>query len=439
MKTSIGILGGGLAGLSLAFFLKSEATILEAKEKVGGLCRSYPINGIVYDVGPHIIFSKNTEIVDFINSLSNNHQIKRSNQIYLNGNLIKYPFENFLAQLQDKKQIDYCLNSFLVNDYSKLPAENMLAFFLKTFGEGITRLYLQPYNQKIWKFDPCMMDTQMVERIPKPPAQDIIDSANGHFKEGYLHQLYFSYPRKGGIESLCAGIVSQIEESTDIMTNNKVVKIKKLKDVWQVNTNGNRSFYFEKIINCMPIHELINCLEDVPEEVLSAAKNLLYNSIYIVVLNFKRDFIGDHFAAMFPQPDIIFHRLSRLNFLGDNYCPKDGSSTIALEITFRDGDPISKMSQDQLISQCLSDLTKLKLAKEEELNFTSVHSEKYAYVINDLNQRKNKEIILNYLHDLGILCNGRFAEFEYLNMDQVIEHSIACSDKFLRAQEINIY
>ena len=78
----------------------------------------------------------------------------------------------------------------------------MLQFFLKNFGEGITRTYLEPYNRKIWKFDPTFMDTQMVERIPKPPKQDIIKSAKGINTEGYKHQLYFHYPIKNGIQSL---------------------------------------------------------------------------------------------------------------------------------------------------------------------------------------------------------------------------------------------
>ena len=50
----------------------------------------------------------------------------------------------------------------------------MIQFFYKIFGEGITRTYLEPYNRKIWKFDPSFMDTQMVERIPKPPKMILL-------------------------------------------------------------------------------------------------------------------------------------------------------------------------------------------------------------------------------------------------------------------------
>ena len=98
---------------------------------------------------------------------------------------------------------DRCLETFLDNPYSHYAAgKPCCQFFLATFGEGMTDLYLRPYNEKIWKFDPAFMDMQMVERIPKPPAEDILRSAKGEATEGYLHQLFFRYPKQGGIQAL---------------------------------------------------------------------------------------------------------------------------------------------------------------------------------------------------------------------------------------------
>ena len=198
MKMKPIILGGGLAGLSLAYFLDKNSIILEKEKQLGGLCRSFEFNKVFYDIGPHILFSKNEKILNTLTSLLKTNKIRRSSKIYHKGRLVKYPFENDLASLSEEDK-EYCLKEFLHNPYENCQAQNMLQFFLKTFGEGITRLYLEPYNQKIWKFDPAFMDTQMVERIPKPPKSDVIKSAKGIPTEGYKHQLYFQYPEKGGI------------------------------------------------------------------------------------------------------------------------------------------------------------------------------------------------------------------------------------------------
>ena len=170
MNVDTAILSGGIAGLSLASFLDRPVAVLEREPAVGGLSRSYSLNGVAYDIGPHIMFSKNKEVLDLHTSLVPTNRIRRSNQIFFKGRYVKYPFENDLAAL-DPADRDYCLKEFLSNPYENYVPGNMLQFFLSTFGEGITKLYLQPYNEKIWKFDPAFMDTQMVDRIPKPPKR----------------------------------------------------------------------------------------------------------------------------------------------------------------------------------------------------------------------------------------------------------------------------
>jgi protoporphyrinogen oxidase len=195
------ILGAGVAGLSLASFLDRPAIVPERESTVGGLSRSYDMNGIAYDIGPHIIFSKNQEVLDLHTSIIPTTKLRRSNQILFRGRFVKYPFENDLSAI-DPIDRDYCLTEFLNNPYEHNDTGNMLQFFLRTFGEGITRLYLAPYNEKIWKFDPSCLDTQMVERIPKPPKEDVIASARGVATEGYTHQLYYHYPRAGGFQTM---------------------------------------------------------------------------------------------------------------------------------------------------------------------------------------------------------------------------------------------
>ena len=40
------------------------------------------------------------------------------------------------------------------------------------------------------------------ERIPRPPVADVVRSAVGQSSEGYLHQLHYHYPRRGGYAAL---------------------------------------------------------------------------------------------------------------------------------------------------------------------------------------------------------------------------------------------
>ena len=61
MKTVI--LGAGLSGLTTAYFLQQhkqydDITLLEMEDRPGGLCRSIRKDDYLYDIGPHILFSK---------------------------------------------------------------------------------------------------------------------------------------------------------------------------------------------------------------------------------------------------------------------------------------------------------------------------------------------------------------------------------------------
>ena len=178
----VGILGGGVAGVSLGRLLNKahDITILESEPNAGGLARSFPFRGFSYDVGPHIIFSRKPEVLKYMLEIAPEELMPhdRSNQIWYKGRLIKYPFENFLALLPEEETA-HCVDTFLNNPYEDYEAGNMLQFFLRTFGSGITDTYLRPYNAKIWKYDPAFLDLQMVGRIPKPPAEDILSGDDG--------------------------------------------------------------------------------------------------------------------------------------------------------------------------------------------------------------------------------------------------------------------
>jgi protoporphyrinogen oxidase len=428
----IGILGGGLSAVSLAYFLQEHPRVasidlLEKESEPGGLARSYAFAGLHYDVGPHIMFSKNKEVLDLMVGLlgDNVHKLRRSNKIFHDGRFVKYPFENELSALAAHER-DWCLEAFLDNPYAHYAPRTMLEFFLATFGEGITNLYLRPYNEKIWKFDPAFMDTQMVDRIPKPPPEDIIKSAKGEDSEGYLHQLYFHYPKRGGVQSLLNAFLGRLREKVTVRTGAGVDRVVREGAAWRVATADGASREYDLLVSTVPIPELICRLQPAaPQAVAEAARDLKFNSIAICMVHVRRDRMGDNFAVMVPERDIIFHRLSKLDFL----LPPDGadgSARIMAEVTYRASSPTARMSDEELLDRVVADLARLKFIDgPADVLDREVLRQRHAYVIYDLNHKSNVETVRKHCEDeLGILLHGRFGEFTYINMDAVIERSM---------------
>lgn len=424
----IGILGGGIAGVSLASFLhpSNSICILEAEKNPGGLACSHEYKGFHYDVGPHIIFSKNKAVLDHMLKIGGD-QLKayeRSNQIWYKGAYIKYPFENFLGLLNERER-EYCLSNFLDNPYSEYSASNMLQFFLKIFGEGITNTYLRPYNQKIWKYDPSFLDLQMVGRIPKPPNQDIIDGANGNYKEGYTHQSQFYYPKQGGIQAFFNEAFKKLPDNVKVLPAQKIIKIEQKNKGWAVKSQSQQTWNFDRIFNCMPLANLFSTFDfPVPETVQKSLQGLKYNSMYYGVIIFSKDFAGNNFSINIPSSDIIFHRISKLNFLEEHE-----NSGFLFEITYRANSNLASLSKDEIREKILDGFEMMKLAYRKDFLDFDLKSVEKSYVIYDIDHRKNTDSVLEYLAALDIFCCGRFAEHEYLNMDHVIERAMKLAEK----------
>jgi protoporphyrinogen oxidase len=417
----IGVLGGGISALAFAHFSSRPTAIFEKEDRVGGLCRSFDCGGIAYDIGPHIVFSKNQDILDFMTGLTAMQKLRRSNKVFYEGRFVKYPFENELSALPDADR-DWCLNSFVANPYADYPATNMLGFFYRTFGEGITRTYLEPYNRKIWKFEPGFMDLQMVERIPKPSVEDIIASARGKATEGYLHQLYFSYPARGGIESVVSGLRALCGERLAVCANCPVERVVTRPNGACDVIAGGSTRRFNRIVSTIPVHELVPRIEPAPPaDVVAALQAMRYNSIHITVLNTTDDCLGDNFAIMVPRPDIVFHRVSKLDFLGESY-HRPGTATLLAETTFRRGDRFD-LPAEQISEMVARDLQKVGFSTTAAIQHVETRTFPYAYVIYDLNHRRNTGLVLQWLASRGIRSFGRFGAFQYINSDEAIRQA----------------
>lgn len=399
----ITIVGAGISSISLALFLQKnkkiqKIIILEKEKEIGGLLRSYKYLGIPTDVGPHIIFSRHKEILSLLKkiNLGKLNKLKRSNKILFKKKIfIKYPFENELSKLSNKDK-NFCLKYFLNNKYSKIKPKNMYQFFLKTFGMGISNLYLNPYNKKIWKLHPRFLDTQMVERIPKPPPEDIINSADGIKTEGYKHQLYFYYPKQGGIQTVFNSFYKLLnKKKIQIIRSVNLKKISRKNSQLEVNSSK-KNFYTDILINTSPLNEFFKYCDFFEKTQLkNFSKRLKYNSIKIFNVLIKGDIGGKNFAIMIPDKDVIFHRLSKLNFLGKNY-QKKNFSAFQIEVTFKKGDKIDQMSKKDIYEKIYEGLKKINFIKKKNIcKIISYKTYKYAYVIYNLGHRKNVDYLLN--------------------------------------------
>jgi len=429
VKTAI--LGGGLTGVTLARRLRErgeDVIVLEAEPEYGGLCRSKLSNGFTFDTGgSHIIFSRDEAVLTFMKEVLNENRTERERRtkIFYKGRYVKYPFENGLSDLP-KDDLFFCINEFVKNLIAVekgevTPPTNFRDWIVATFGKGIAECYMVPYNRKIWKFPPEEMSAHWMEgRVPMPPVEDVIRSAIGIETEGYTHQSVFSYPQAGGIEALVRAIAAPVEDA--IKTGFVVRSVRQREDRRWVVSDGNEEIVADRCVATIPLQALLPCLEEVPPAVADACAALKYNSVACVCIGIRGATLPYSWVYV-PQEEIgLFNRISFPSGYSDGNAP-EGSTSVLAEITYREGDEAAQMTDEALIKHTVEGLVKMGvIVTAEEVVYAAVERQKYAYVIYDLSYLENIRVVMEFCDGIGIDLLGRFAEFEYLNMDGCIRH-----------------
>lgn len=413
--------------MTIAFCLKQKACkkfgveVLEKDYECGGLLKSFKKDGFTFDYGgAHIIYSRDKKAVDFMLDIlgQNYFRKRRNNKIHFKGCFVKYPFENGLSDLPKQDNFE-CLYHYLNNNHRPKPT-NFKEWIYHTFGKGVAEKYLIPYNEKIWNYPTEKMSLHWVEgRVPKPPVEDVIKSALGISTEGYTHQLYFYYPRRGGIQALIKGMENKV---SNIVKNFEVKKVVKQKGEWIVS-DGKTNKRYDLLISTIPIFDLISALDKVPARIRRALEGLKYNSLITVMLGLKGNNLPNFTAVYFPDPEVKFNRIAFPRVFSGYNAPS-GKSSLVAEITTRENDSFWKTDDKKIAQEVIGNLHKRKLITKESVCFTQVRRSKYAYVIYDQDYQKNIKPVRGFVSRLGIRLCGRFSEFEYLNMDACVERGI---------------
>lgn len=423
-KRTYGIIGAGPSGLAISLFLNARSELVERGREVGGHAGSFFDHGYTFDNGPHIMFSKDKDILEFmVQSLGENvNRLKRNNKVSYRNRLVKYPFENDLKSLPLEDNFE-CLYHFIQNPYRTEYAhpKNLREWLLKHFGKGICEKYLFPYNEKVWNIPVEQLSMLWAERIPLPPIEDIIKSAIGVETEGYLHQLYYHYPNRGGYQAISKAWQA---EAGPIHFHFDVKAIEKLPDERFRISDGSQDLVYDELISTMPIHELVQRTNlDIPREVREAVNRLIVNPMFAISLGIRGEDQRKITALYFPEPDFLVNRVSFPSTFSPENSPP-GHYSLQAEITCRKDSQTWQMSDEEILEHTIDGLANRRLVSRDEIVYTNVRRHQYAYVVYDLDYEKNVKIIRGWFPSQGIHLLGRFSYFEYINVDGAVARAL---------------
>jgi len=251
--------------------------------------------------------------------------------------------------------------------------------------------------------------------------EDVLKSSIGISTEGYLHQLYYSYPTEGGFEAIVHGFEKKVRGT--IETAWPVASVERVDDGWRVVSASGEERHYETLVSTIPIHELLKIWKDAPRAVHEEAAKLRYNSLLNVLIGCNTD-PGHNYTALYvPDTNLLFHRLSFPKAFGERCVPPGGSSIMA-EITSNAGDGIWEMTDEELIERVIGEVASIGFVDPQSIVYKRVARFQYGYPVYDLEYRRNVTAMREAVAATGLHLLGRFAQFDYINSDVCIERAL---------------
>ncbi|MEO6632221.1 MAG: NAD(P)-binding protein [Mucilaginibacter sp.] len=414
----VAVIGSGISGLSMGQLLKPHAivTLYETKSKSGGLIKCDRVNDCLFHkVGGHVFNSKNQEVLAWFWSFFDRDKefvsVKRKAKIYFEQQIIGYPIENYIYKLERplvKKIIAELVELQKQPAKSPFDYDNFEQFLKASFGETLFDIYFGPYNKKIWQTDLSKVAMQWLEgKLPMPNYTDIIYSNFIREENDDMVHSTFFYPKNEGSQF----IADRFSQGLNILRDNAVNPIK-IADGKLTIANKN----YDKLVYTGDIRS-------VPAEIRDL---LISNGVdWGLVAALKSNGTSNLFCETddtdiswlyIPQSFTKAHRIIYTGNFSDTNNRGSNRKTCVVEFSGQ----VDYTVMVKEIEKLPGNLT--PLASNYEPN---------SYVIQDKNTRGLISQIKIILEQHNIYLLGRFAEWEYYNMDKAMEAAFALKTKLV--------
>ena len=416
METEVLIIGAGLAGLSASYHLQStDHTIVEAESRIGGLCKSFYVDGFYFDCTGHLIHFRTPEgrkiITDLVGDKIAQHD--RKSAIYLQGRYTDYPFQANTYGLPPEIVKD-CVLGFVETllQRKKTRIQNFRDWIFETFGSGISRHFMVPYNEKLWQHDLGDIALDWVNwSIPKPSLEDVLNGALGIKNKQFGYNPVFYYPTTGGI-----GVLPEsFPVKGNLLVNAPVQKVNLRKR--RVILQDGQNIQYRYLFSTMPLHSLLQILDDPPPRITEAHQHLQYVSVLNINLGIDRADVLPYHWVYFPEKDKPFYRIGCTSNFSPSVAPPNTSS-LYIEISLR---PDEKKDIYTLLQQTTKALKDANILYDND-RIIAQHPVliPYAYVVYNRARKKAVERIQRYLKSRGVFSFGRYGSWIYSSMEDAV-------------------
>ncbi len=393
-----------MSGLSLARMLSGEhgVVVFETASRPGGLIKSEMVNGTLYHkVGGHVFNSKRQDVLSWFWNIFTRerdfHKATRHAAVSLvGGGMVDYPIEYHLYQMPAAMRGRVIADLLDIQKHGYGEPANFDEFLQLRFGKTLYDEYFCPYNRKIWA-GRSLADIPLAwlaGKLPMPTVQEIMEANVGRTLETSMVHSSFWYPKHGGSQFLA----DTLAQGLDIRYNTPAETMVLREGRWEVNGETFERVFFTGNARALPA--LVRGEADL-QNYSEAVRKLEYHGTTSVLCEVDEN---DYSWIYMPEPAHESHRI----ICTGNFSPcNDASLRSTATIEFS-----REMTRAEIEEQ-------LKLIPFHP-TYLAHHWEPCSYPVQTGATKGIIEGLKSVLHAQGFYLSGRFAEWEYYNMDAAI-------------------
>jgi protoporphyrinogen oxidase len=440
------ILGAGLAGLSTAYHLRRggrrDVALYEREERPGGLARSEHRDGFTFDYTGHFLHLRNADTRRLATRWLGPElpQVVRSSWIFSHGVYTRYPFQTNTYGLPIPVVKECVLGSIQARygtvEIPREPADaqglpeprrSFERWVYETFGSGIAKHFMIPYNDKLWAVHPRFLTTDWMGRyVPPAPLEQVIEGALTDQTASVGYNATFHYPRRGGIETFAralaqrAGPIHANCEAIEMDTRRRRVRF----------ADGSVAEY-ESLVSTLPLPELCQRLRPLPKRVGDAAAKLRFSSVFAINLGVRGDGTEGRHWVYVPERRYVCYRLGCFSNAARSMAPPSHSS-LWVEIGYNAHRPLHRREMRRQALDALRATGFLRSRRDVVAEW--LLDIPCAYVTYDAHYRQAVRTIHRYLEAQHIHSIGRYGRWEYSSMEDALLEGRATAQRLLGAE-----
>ena len=432
---NIVVLGTGMAGFGAAYRLSAEGitpVMYDKNSYCGGHTASFRYEtGFLFDVGPHISFTKDPRIQElFAESVDQKYETVQINlNNYWRGHWPIHPVQLHLHGLPNDLVVKVITDFVEERSAPDRPVRNYADWLLASFGRTFAESFPMQYTRKYHTTPAENMSTDWLgPRIYRPSLEEVLQGALSASSPHKHYITHFRYPSAGGFFSYLKKFVPL----GNIRLNHQLTSI----DVRRrelVFDNGHRTSY-DALVSSVPLPDVMRMITGAPQDVVDASRRLACSTCVLVNIGVNRADLSNAHMTYFYDEDICFTRLGFPHMLSADNAPP-GAGNIQAEVYFSEKYRPFTGSVEDWIEPVITDLRRCGIVREDDQILSrKAMFLRYANVIFDLERAAALKTVHAYLDDVGIAYCGRYGDWGYMWTDESFISGERAAEKALSSQ-----